>query len=66
MALNPYFQGAPPAVTREQFESLLRRIRSHLIKRAAEATIPDAELRALHPKLLLPAVWARVVKALDL
>ncbi len=66
MARNPYFDGTPAEARRAVEEYLLRLVRSHLEARHDEAVILDAQLRALHPLLAVPAVWARVVQALGL
>lgn len=66
MAANPYFDPSPLSQRRAVFEYLLRILRTHLEKRASELVIPDAELRALHPLLVVPGVWDRVRKALGL
>lgn len=66
MGRNPFFE-QPGAREPEGVLAFLRRIlESHLRARSAEAVIPDAELRALHPLLAIPRVWDRVRQELGL
>lgn len=66
MAQNPYFDATPGDRRAAVLDYLRRIVTTHLKARDSEAVIPDAELRALHPLLLLPAVWQRIQKDLDL
>jgi len=66
MAKNPFYNPAPPEDRPATYQHLARVVSSHLKARASDATVPDADLRRLHPLLQQDAVWQRVVALLGL
>ncbi len=66
MAKNPYFRSGPTELTEAARAHLRTIVIGYLQTNSDQATIPDAVLQALHPQLLITAVWDRVKAELGL
>lgn len=66
MAQNPFHDPTPPHLRESVLDHLRRVLTSHLRRRAADAVIPDGDLQALHPLLVVPQVWQRIRRELGL